>query len=406
MDNKALPLAGVRVIELGHVVMGSSCGLVLADMGADVIKVEKAPGGDDTRRFGGFGSGLFHFFNRNKKSLVIDLKTAEGKEVLGRAIATADVLVENFGPGAVERLGFGYEACRELNPGLIYCSLKGFMPGPYESRPSLDNLVQMMGGLAYMTGPAGRPLRAGASVTDILGGTFGALGIIAALYERRATGKGQKVTASLFEATAYLVGQHMSAAAVLGHGLPPMPEGENPWAVYDLFETASGEQVCIGVVSDRHWTRLCEALELPELAAEPAYANNDGRKQARNFLLAELQKRIGQLPTDEVNARCERAGLPFAPVRQPVDLFEDRQLLEGGGMVDTRLADGRMVPLPKIPLRMDDHDFGLRRQTPAIGEGARDFLAVLGYPPERVAELVEQSVLVIEDGADALSAPT
>ncbi len=405
MNDKPLPLAGVRVIELGHVVMGSSCGLVLADMGAEVIKVEKAPGGDDTRRFGGFGSGLFHFFNRNKKSLVVDLKSAAGKEILSRAIATADVLVENFGPGAVERLGFGYEACREMNPGLIYCSLKGFMPGPYEDRPSLDNLVQMMGGLAYMTGPAGRPLRAGASVTDILGGTFGALGIITALYERRATGKGQKVTASLFEATAYLVGQHMSAAAVLGHGLPPMPEGENPWAIYDLFETASGEQVCIGVVSDRHWLRLCEALELPSLGAEPAYATNDGRKKARDFLLGELQKRIATLATDDVNARCERAGLPFAPVRKPVDLFEDRQLLEGGGMVETRLKDGRSVPLPKIPLRMNGHDFGLRMETPAIGEGARAFLADLGYDVESIARLVQDSVLEIDEVETDISAP-
>lgn len=405
MNDRPLPLAGVRVIELGHVVMGSSCGLVLADMGAEVIKVEKAPGGDDTRRFGGFGSGLFHFFNRNKKSLVVDLKTAAGKEVLSRAIATADVLVENFGPGAVERLGFGYEACKEINPGLIYCSLKGFMPGPYEDRPSLDNLVQMMGGLAYMTGPAGRPLRAGASVTDILGGTFGALGIITALYERRATGKGQKVTASLYEATAYLVGQHMSAAAVLGHGLPPMPEGENPWAIYDLFETASGEQVCIGVVSDRHWSKLCEALELPSLGADPAYATNDGRKKARDFLLGELQKRIATLATDDVNARCERAGLPFAPVRKPVDLFEDRQLLEGGGMVETRLNDGRSVPLPRIPLRMNGHDFGLRLETPAIGEGARAFLADLGYDTESIARLVQDSVLEIDEGEAEVNAP-
>ncbi len=405
MENSSLPLAGIRVIELGHVVMGSSCGLVLADMGADVIKVEKAPGGDDTRRFGGFGSGLFHFFNRNKKSLVIDLKTAAGKDVLGRAIATADVLVENFGPGAVDRLGFGYEDCRKLNPALIYCSLKGFMPGPYENRPSLDNLVQMMGGLAYMTGPAGRPLRAGASVTDILGGTFGALGIIAALYERRTTGVGQKVTASLFEATAYLVGQHMSASAVIGESLPPMPEGRDPWAIYSLFDTASGGKICIGVISDRHWTALCKALDLDALGANPDYATNDGRMKHRDFLLAELQGRIRALDDEDVNARCERAGLPFAPVRRPVDLFEDRQLLEGGGMVETRLADGRTVPLPKIPLRMSDHDFGLRRQTPAIGEGAREFLGELGYGDGDIAKLIESDVLVIDEAADAKAAP-
>jgi crotonobetainyl-CoA:carnitine CoA-transferase CaiB-like acyl-CoA transferase len=400
MNEKTLPLAGVRVIELGHVVMGSSCGLILADMGADVVKVEKAPGGDDTRRFSGFGSGLFHYFNRNKKSLVIDLKSDAGKDVLRRAIADADVFIENFGPGAVKRLGFGYEECSALNPRLIYCSLKGFMAGPYENRPSLDNLVQMMGGLAYMTGPKGRPLRAGASVTDILGGTFGALGIIAALHERRDTGKGQMVTATLFEATAFLVGQHMSAAAVTGQSLPPMPEGLDPWAIYDLFETASGDQVCIGVISDRHWVGLCNGLELTELGARAEYATNEGRKKDREYLLAELQKRISTLETDDVTARCEKAGLPFAPVREPVDLFEDRHLLESGGLMETRLADGRTAMLPKIPLQMNGHDFGLRHETPAIGEGTREYLAELGFGEDEIAKLLAESVLSIDEGSD------
>jgi crotonobetainyl-CoA:carnitine CoA-transferase CaiB-like acyl-CoA transferase len=218
-----LPLAGVRVLELGHVVMGACCGVILADMGAEVIKIEKTPDGDDTRRMTGFGRGLFHYFNRNKKSLAVDLKSQAGKDILRRAIEGADVFVENFGPGAVERLGFGYEDCKAINPRLVYCSLKGFMPGPYEHRPSLDNLVQMMGGLAYMTGPSGRPMRAGASVTDIMGASFGALGIVTALGERERSGKGRNVSAALFETTAFLVGQHMSTAAISGEPVPPMP---------------------------------------------------------------------------------------------------------------------------------------------------------------------------------------
>lgn len=397
MEENTLPLSGIRVIELGHVVMGSSCGLILADMGADVVKVEKAPKGDDTRRFTGFGAGLFHYFNRNKKSLVIDLKSDEGKGVLRRAIADADVLVENFGPGAVKRLGFGYDDCQKINPRLIYCSLKGFMPGPYENRPSLDNLVQMMGGLAYMTGPKGRPLRAGASVTDILGGTFGALGIITALHERRDTGLGQQVTATLFEATAFLVGQHMSAAAITGESLPPMPEGDDPWAIYDLFETGSGDQVCIGVISDRHWVGLCRELELSDLGENPDYTTNDGRKAAKAYLLDELQQQIEKLDTDDVLARCERAGLPFAPVREPVDLFEDKHLLESGGMVETALSGGRTAMLPKIPLQMNGHDFGLRHQTPAIGEGTRAYLAELGFSEDEVEQLLADSILSIDE---------
>lgn len=399
MENKPLPLAGIRVLELGHVVMGSSCGLILADMGADVIKIEKAPKGDDTRRFTGFGSGLFHYFNRNKKSLVIDLKSEVGKKVLTRAIKDADVLVENFGPGAVKRLGFGYDDCQKINPRLVYCSLKGFMPGPYENRPSLDNLVQMMGGLSYMTGPRGRPLRAGASVTDILGGTFGALGIITALNERRDTGKGQQVTATLFEATAFLVGQHMSAAAVTGEALPPMPEGHDPWAIYDLFDTKSGGKVCIGVISDRHWIGLCDELELPDLKTSE-YATNDGRKEAKDFLLDALQKRILELEMDDVLSRCERAGLPFAPVREPVDLFDDHHLLESGGMVETQMTDGRTAMLPKIPLQMNDHDFGLRLQTPSIGEGTRDYLAELGFENEEIEQFLSEEIVTIEDKTD------
>jgi len=400
-EQSPLPLAGIQVIELGHVVLGSSCGLILADMGADVIKVEKAPDGDDTRRYSGFGSGLFHYFNRNKKSLTIDLKTEDGKAVLRKAIESADVFVENFGPRTVERLGFGYEDCEALNPALVYCSLKGFMPGPYENRPSLDNLVQMMGGLAYMTGPAGRPLRAGASVTDILAGTFGALGIITALYERRATGKGQNVVASLFESTAYLVAQHMSAAAVTGEDPPPMPEGENPWAIYDLFDTADGEQICIGIVSDRHWQRLCDVFGWTDLARNAEFETNDGRKANRPYLLEQIQDRLAALIGDDINARCEQAGLPFAPVRKPQDLFNDRHLLEGGCLLDTRLADGRTIKLPRLPLRMGDHDFGLRLQAPSVGEGGRDYLGGLGYSDTEIDQLVAGATIIVPEDSDA-----
>ncbi len=394
----SLPLAGIKVIELSHVVMGSTCGLVLADMGAEVIKVEKAPDGDDTRRYGGFGVGLFHFFNRNKKSLAVDLKSEAGKEILRRAVANADVFVENFGPGAVDRLGFSYEACAAINPRLVYCSLKGFMPGPYENRPSLDNLVQMMGGLAYMTGPSGRPLRAGASVTDILGATFGALGIVTALHERNASGKGQKITSSLFEATAFLVAQHMSGAAITGTCPPPMPEGSNPWAIYNLFTTANGGQIFIGIVSDKHWQRFCEHFGLADLAATPEYAEDSGRHEHGELLLRLIAERMVTFETNDAIERCERAGIPFAPVRQPDELFDDPQLVQGGGLVDTILPDGRTAPLPKIPLRMDGHDFASAERPPKVGEGRRPFLASLGYSDGEIDELLVSSVVTIESG--------
>ncbi|HJM50865.1 MAG TPA: CaiB/BaiF CoA-transferase family protein [Alphaproteobacteria bacterium] len=392
-----LPLAGIRVIELGHVVMGSTCGLVLADMGADVVKIEKVPDGDDTRRLGGFGVGLFHFFNRNKRSLAIDLKSEDGKAILRRAIAEADVFIENFGPGAVERLGFGYDACAALNPGLIYCSLKGFMPGPYEHRPSLDNLVQMMGGLAYMTGPRGRPLRAGASVSDIMGGSYGALGILAALYERRESGQGQNVTAALFEATAFLVGQHMATAAIAQRELPPMPEGDGPWAVYDLFETRDGAQFFVGIVSERQWAPFCRHLGLDELAGDAGLASNEGRLARRAEVLQKIQARIGSLALNEVVAACDTAGIPFAPVNRPQDLYDDPQLVEGGGLVETRLADGRTTRLPKIPVRLGEHDFGLRHEPPRVGQGSREVLGDLGLGESEIADLLARGIVAIDE---------
>jgi crotonobetainyl-CoA:carnitine CoA-transferase CaiB-like acyl-CoA transferase len=394
MTDQPLPLAGIRVLELGHVVMGACCGLVLADMGAEVIKVERAPDGDDTRRFGGFGQGLFHFFNRNKQSLAIDLKSEAGQDVFRKAIATADVLIENFGPGAVERLGFGYEECKKINPGLIYCSLKGFMPGPYEHRPSLDNLVQMMGGLAYMTGPTGQPLRAGASVTDILGATYGALGVIAALRERDQTGQGQNVRASLFEATGFLVGQHMSTAAMTGAPVPPMPEGENPWTIYELFETANRDQVCIGIINDKHWAALCREMKLGVLAADPRFELENGRREHKQEVITSLRQEIAARSTAEVLAACDAARIPFAPVNRPDELANDPHLNQSGALVDTVLPDGRPAKLPKLPLQMKDQGFDLRNEPPAVGEGGADFLREIGYSDQEIADLVSTGTIV------------
>jgi crotonobetainyl-CoA:carnitine CoA-transferase CaiB-like acyl-CoA transferase len=219
-----LPLAGIRVLELGHNIMGPACGLILADLGAEVYKVERPGKGDDTRWLQGFGAGFFTCFNRNKKSLAINLKRDQGRELFLKLVEKVDVLIENFGPGTVDRLGIGAAVCRARNPALIFCSLKGFMPGPYAHRPALDEVVQMMGGLAYMTGTSGKPMRAGASVTDILSGGFGVIGILAALLQRQQTGQGQVVQASLFESVAFLMGQHMAGAGVSGQVPPPMPE--------------------------------------------------------------------------------------------------------------------------------------------------------------------------------------
>ena len=393
-----LPLRGIKVIDMGHAILGPTCGLILADMGADVIKVEKAPDGDDTRRLRGFGVGFFHYFNRNKRSLAVDLKREEGKEILRRLIARADVLCENFGPGTMERLGFGYDDCARINPRLIYCTLKGFMPGPYEKRPSLDHLVQMMGGLAYMTGPRGRPLRAGTSVIDIVGGMFGAMGIITALYERMLTGKGQLVRATLFEATAFLVGQHMAMAAITGEPPPPMPEGEMPWGIYDLFDTRDGEMVFVGVTSDQQWQRFCEVFGLKDLLEDPRLSTNNDRVRERPWLIPRLKETLGSLTKEEIMRRSEKASIPYAPIGRPDQLLDDPHLIQGGGLVETTLPTGKKARLPKLPLRMDDHDFGLRREPPGIGEHTVEVLEELGFTAEEIDDLLSKGVVACEQG--------
>jgi crotonobetainyl-CoA:carnitine CoA-transferase CaiB-like acyl-CoA transferase len=394
--NFSLPLSGIRALELGHAILGPSCGLVLADMGAEVIKIERAPDGDETRNLPGFGAGFFVAFNRNKKSLVINLKDEKGKAVLKKLVASADVMFDNFAPGALDRLGFDYKTCSAINPRLIYCSLKGFMPGPYENRPSLDNLVQMMGGLAYMTGPAGRPLRAGASVIDIFAGTFGALGIIAALHDRQKTGKGQFVRATLYEATAYMVAQHMAMTAITGEIPPPMPEGAVPWSIYDLFKTKDGETIFIGMTSDFHWQRFCDLFGLDDLKADERLKTNNSRWAERSWLIPRLAEMFRQMSTAELIQACEKCMIPFAPVRRPDELFDDPHLNQSGGLVKMILPSGKKTKLPKIPMRLGEYDFGLRAEPPKPGEGTNDILKSIGMSNDDIKALIDQKVVFIK----------
>jgi crotonobetainyl-CoA:carnitine CoA-transferase CaiB-like acyl-CoA transferase len=391
-ENK-LPLEGITVLELGHTVMGPTTGLVLADLGAEVYKVERTGPGDDTRWLTGFGAGFFTCFNRNKSSIAIDLKSIKGQEIFLRLVEHADVLIENFAPETVVRLKVDYETCCKRNPRLIYCSLKGFMPGPYEKRPALDEVVQMMGGLAYMTGPIGRPLRAGASITDILGGSFGVIGILAALYQRQFTGRGQLVQATLFESVAFLVGQHMANAAVTGKAPPPMPDRARTWAIYDLFQTKDGEWVFIGVTSDRQWLRMCSAFGFFDWASDSRLSTNQSRIEARDGFLPELTTRLKKLTKADLMALCEKAGIPFAPVGRPEDLFDDPHLNQSGGLVTTPLPGGGEVKLPGIPLRMYGRAFDRRLNPPGIGEGSLKFYRQCGFSDADIRDLVKDGIV-------------
>jgi crotonobetainyl-CoA:carnitine CoA-transferase CaiB-like acyl-CoA transferase len=383
-----LPLAGIRVIEFVHMVMGPSCGLVLGDLGAEVIKIEPAPDGDNTRRLTGSGAGYWPTYNRNKKSLAIDMKAPAGMAVVRKLLATADVVTENFRPGAMEKLGLGYEDVKQLRPDVVYCSLKGFLPGPYEHRTALDEVVQMMGGLAYMTGPPGRPLRAGASVNDVMGGMFGAIAILAALHERAQTGRGQFVQSGLYENNIYLVAQHMMQYAVTGRPAAPMPARLSAWAIYDVFDTADGDQVFVGVVSDSQWKTFCESFGLADLGADPALAANNQRVHARDRIMPRVRERFGRMTKAELMAACERAGLPFAPITRPEQLFDDPHLNGSGGLTGIRLADGRATKAPTLPFEMDGRRFGARLDPPTPGSHTRALLTELGYSAESIDKMV------------------
>jgi len=383
--SKRAPLAGLRVIEFTHMVMGPACGLALADLGADVIKVEPAadgdkPAGDNTRRLQNAGAGFFAMLNRNKRSLSVDLKSADGIALVRRLLTNADVLVENFRPGALDALGLSYDVLRAENPRLIYCSCKGFLPGPYAHRTALDEVVQMMGGLAYMTGLPGRPMRAGSSVNDLMGGTFAALGVLAAVEERHRTGLGKHVQAGLFENNVLLVAQHMAQAAITGMAPPPMGVRRPAWPVYDIFDTADGGQVFVGVVTDTQWRLMCREFDLPELAADPALVTQAQRVAGRDRALPLIAAKFGAMTAAALMTRCEALGLPFAPIARPADLFDDPHLNNSGGLVPLTLPDGRAIKLPALPLALDGERLPLRHDLPTVGQHNAEIMAEIGWP--------------------------
>ncbi|MBL6077243.1 CoA transferase [Belnapia sp. T18] len=392
------PLAGLRVLEFSHTIMGPCAGLVLADLGADVVKVEPAPAGDHTRRLPGFAAGFFATFNRNKRSIALDLKRPEGRHAAHRLAAEADLVLENYGPGTMERLGCGWEDLRAVNPRLVYLALKGFLAGPYEQRPALDEVVQFQSGLAYMTGPPGRPLRAGASIIDILGAVFGVTAALAALRERDRSGEGQRVCSALFESAVFLMGSHMAGLAATGEPPPPMPARRGAWGIYDAFETGEGGQLFVGVTSDQQWARFTEAFGLPDLAADARLATNAQRAQERSWLVPVLSDVFRRFDQAEVARRCEAAGISWAPVGRPADLFEDPHLLAGGGLLQTAisaLGGGAMFGLPALPLEFGEarQRAGLSRQPPRLGEHNGEVLAEAGFAAGEITALAAAGVL-------------
>ena len=390
-DKKLLPFEGIRVVEFTHMVMGPTCGMILADLGAEVIKVEPIDG-DKTRKLLGSGAGFFPMFNRNKKSIAVDMKTPEGIEVVNKLVASADVVSENFKPGTMGKLGLDYETLKKSNPKLIYVSHKGFLPGPYDHRTALDEVVQMMGGLAYMTGPEERPLRAGSSVNDIMGGIFGAIGAMAALRQRDITGQGQEVQSSLFENNVFLVGQHMMQYAVTGNAAKPMPSRISAWAIYDVFEVANGEKLFLAVVSDTQWKIFCEAFGFSDLYADPNLKLNNQRVEARLTLIPDVKRRLAGFTARYISDVFEKNGLPFAPITKPEQLFDDPHLIATGGLAPIKITDGPKAgaetTTPLLPLMMDGERLGIRYNPPKAGEQTQEILLGLGYSQDEISKFI------------------
>ena len=399
---RPLPLAGIRVVEFTHMVMGPTCGMVLGDLGAEVIKVEPL-GGDSTRKLLGSGAGFYPLFNRNKKSLAIDLQSERGREVVLKLIATADIVSENFKSSTMQKLGLDYATLVQLDPRLIYVSHKGFLPGPYDHRTALDEVVQMMGGLAYMTGRPGDPLRAGSSVNDIMGGMFGAIGAMAALMQRQQTGLGQEVESALYENNVFLVAQHMMQFAITGKAADPMPQKISPWGIYDVFNVKDKEQIFLAVVSDTQWAIFCRAFGFADLQADARLSSNNLRVLARHWLIPLLRERLADTPAKELAALFEANGLPFAPITDPQHLFEDPHLNATGGLAAMTLPDGRETRVPLLPLKLDGERLGLRLDPPKLDEHGTELLLSLGYSGDDVVALRRDGVLLPQPEPEAQS---
>jgi crotonobetainyl-CoA:carnitine CoA-transferase CaiB-like acyl-CoA transferase len=395
-SQNTLPLHGLRVLELGHIVAGPSAALILADLGADVIKIENPDGGDQARRMPGAGSG-YYYFNRNKRSVAVDLKAPLGKALFLNLIRGADICLDNYAPGALKRLGLDFDVLSAENPRLIHMAIKGFLPGPYEHRPSLDELAQMMGGLAFMTGPPGRPLRAGSSIIDIGAATYGVIGILAALYQRAETGRGQHITSGLFETTVFWVGQWMARAVATGQPSRPMAEiGQSVrmgWGIFHLFETGDNEQVFIGVTSNAHWERFCTILGLAEMYADDRLSTNEKRVVAQEWMLPKIREAVARLTSADLQAKLDKASVPYAPLRRPDQLLDDPHLKQSGQLMTVPMEGGKTGTLPKLPFASTAYEFTLRHGAPGLGANTSEVLAEAGIPAAEIDALIAAKVV-------------
>ncbi len=387
------PLQGIKVIELCHVMAGPVCGLMLADMGAEVIKVEKLPSGDDTRRTVppkiGDEAAAFMMMNRNKRGIAVDLKTDDGRKILYRLLETADVVTENYSRGTMERLGLGYDTLRQMNPRLIYCAISGFgRTGPYAGRGGFDLIAQGMSGLMSITGegPGRPPVKVGAPITDITAGILGAMGILAALNARHRTGAGQMVDTSLFEAG--IVQTYWQSAIALATGVAPGPMGSaHPLnAPYEAFETSDG-WINLGAANQATWLRTVELLGRPELASDERFREASGRLTHRVELAQELAHEFRKRTSAEWLAALEQAKVPAGPVFDVLQMHADPQTQARNMVVEVSHTTAGNVKTLGVPVKFSATPGGVHRSAPIFGEHSAEVLREYGYSDAEIARM-------------------
>jgi crotonobetainyl-CoA:carnitine CoA-transferase CaiB-like acyl-CoA transferase len=402
-DPKNGPLKGLKVIDLSHIMAGPACSMLLADMGADVIKVERIPDGDDSRRMVPptivDQSSAFLIMNRNKRGIALDLRSETGRNVLSRLLKNADVLIENFRRGTPEQMGFGYDTVHALNPRLIYCSISGFgRTGPYADRGGFDLVAQGMSGLMSITGegPGHPPVKVGAPVTDITAGILACVGILAALHSRESTGKGQMVDTSLFEAGIVQTYWHSAMCFATGRAPGPMGTAHPLNAPYQAFPTSDG-WITVGAANQGNWLRLLDVLEAPELHDDARFATNADRMRNLEALTASLTPLFRRRSSAEWLRRLEQAGVPAGPVLEVGQMHTDPQALAREMIVETLHPTAGPVKAIGLPIKFSDTPGGVSRAAPLFGQDTREVLREYGFADAEIDELTAQGAIQMPD---------
>lgn len=396
MPDQQPPISDITVVELGHIVAGPFCGMILADLGADVIKVERPATGDMLRDSSELGNSTFDYLNRNKSSVTIDLKSEEGSAVFKRLIDEADVVVENFGPQATDRLGIGYDDLSKDREGLIYCSIKGFTPGPYEEYPALDPIAESLSGLMSVTGREDMPpVRSGTSIADMAAAMYAVIAILGALRHREQTGEGAHLYSGLFESTVSLMGYWLAYTETYGKVPKPLGASHMNWSPYEVFRGIDGTWVFIGPAGQAQWERMCHSLSLDDLLEDPRFETLADRRQHNEELIDILRDRLSGYSSTEIVERLREVDVPVAPVNDIDDVLQDPHLDEIGMLqkIATTEGDGDEIRVPRYPIFSDGHEHAPLRSPPALGEQTEAILSELGFADDEIESLRTADVI-------------